>query len=147
MKKGRLLTDRAEIASVAQSARRVGVLGIKTERQAGQPAFDVPQYLHAAGLCIVPIPVYFPEVDRILGEPVKRRVAEVEGTLDILDVFRRSEDLAPHLPDIVQNPPKVVWLQSGIREDAFARALTEHGIDVVQDRCLMVEHRAAIARK
>jgi len=143
---GRLLTDRSEIAQIVQSARRVGVLGIKTEKQASQPAFYVPEYLHDAGLEIVPIPVYFPEVKQIFGRPVVRRVAEVPGTLDILDVFRRPEDLAPHLPDIVQNPPKVAWLQSGIRDDAFAHALTEHGIDVVQDRCLMVEHRAARVR-
>lgn len=140
---GRLFTDGNEIGQIVRSARRVGVLGIKTEKQASQPAFYVPEYLHEAGLEIVPIPVYFPEVEQILGRPVVRRVADVHGTLDILDVFRRAEDLAPHLPDIVQNPPKVVWLQSGIRDDAFARALTEHGIDVVQDRCLMVEHRAA----
>jgi predicted CoA-binding protein len=143
---GRLVTDGNEIAEIVQGARRVGVLGIKTERQAGQPAFYVPEYLHDAGVRIVPIPVYFPEVKEILGQPVVRRVADVAGTLDILDVFRRREDLAPHLPDIVQNPPKVVWLQSGIRDDAFAHALMEHGIDVVQDRCLMVEHRAARMR-
>jgi predicted CoA-binding protein len=143
---GRVLTDRKDIVEIAATARRVGVLGIKTEKQAGQPAFYVPEYLHDAGLSIVPIPVYYPEVREILGQPVVRRVADVEGTLDILDVFRRAEDLAPHLADIVQNPPKVVWLQSGIRDDAFARALTEHGIDVIQDRCLMVEHRAARAR-
>lgn len=143
---GRLVTSRDEIAQIARNARRVGVLGIKTERQAGAPAFYVPEYLHEAGVTIVPIPVYFPDVTEILGQPVLRRVADVPGTLDILDVFRRSEDLAPHLADIVQNPPKVVWLQSGIRDDGFARALTEHGIDVVQDRCLMVEHRAARMR-
>jgi predicted CoA-binding protein len=146
MTSGRVLTERKEIAEIVQRARRIGVLGIKTEKQAGQPAFYVPEYLHGAGLEIVPIPVYFPEVRSILGQPVVRRVADVQGTLDILDVFRRTEDLAPHLPDIVQNPPKVVWLQSGIRDDAFARTLTEHGIDVVQDRCLMVEHRAARSR-
>jgi len=140
---GRVLTDRNEIAEIVRNARRIGVLGIKTEKQAGQAAYYVPAYLHEAGLSIVPIPVYFPEVREILGAPVVRRVADVEGTLDILDVFRRPEDLAPHLLDIVQNPPKLVWLQSGIRDDAFARSLTEHGIDVVQDRCLMVEHRAA----
>jgi predicted CoA-binding protein len=146
MMTGRVLTDRDDIAEIVQKARRIGVLGIKTDRQAAQPAFYVPEYLYDAGLSIVPIPVYFPDVQEILGQPVVRRVADVQGTLDILDVFRRAEDLPPHLPDIVQNPPKVVWLQSGIRNDAFAHALTEHGIDVVQDRCLMVEHRAARTR-
>jgi hypothetical protein len=77
---------------------------------------------------------------------VVRRVQDVPGHVDILDVFRRSVDLAPHLDDIIAKRPKLVWLQSGIRDDAFARALTEHDIDVVQDRCLMVEHRIAAAR-
>ena len=143
---GRVLTKAEDIAAAVRGARRVAVLGIKTERQRGQPAFDVPRYLQAAGLEVVPVPVYYPDVDQILGRPVVRRIQDVSGTIDILDVFRRSQDLAPHLDDIIAKRPKLVWLQSGIRDDAFARALTEHGIDVVQDRCLMVEHRIAAAR-
>ena len=143
---GRLLTKNQDIAAAVRAARRVAVLGIKTERQAGQPAFDVPRYLQAAGLEVLPVPVYYPEVSQILGAPVVRRVQDVPGHVDILDVFRRSVDLAPHLDDIIAKRPKLVWLQSGIRDDAFARALTENDIDVVQDRCLMVEHRIAAAR-
>jgi predicted CoA-binding protein len=143
---GRLLTKAEDIAAAARAARRVAVLGIKTERQAGQPAFDVPRYLQAAGLEVLPVPVYYPDVSHILGTPVVRRVQDVEGHVDILDVFRRSVDLAPHLDDIIAKRPRLVWLQSGIRDDAFARALTEHDIDVVADRCLMVEHRIAARR-
>lgn len=143
---GRIITDRGQIAAIARDARRVAVLGIKTERQAGQPAFYVPEYLKRAGVEVVPVPVYFPEVTEILGVPVVRRVQDVAGPVDILNVFRRAQDLPPHLEDIAAKRPRVVWLQSGIRDDGFAGALTAHGIDVVQDRCLMVEHRAARAR-
>lgn len=143
---GRVLTKREEIAAAARDARRVAVLGIKTERQAGEPAFYVPRYLQQAGLELLPVPVYYPEITHILGVPVVRRVQDVAGPIDILDVFRRSSDLAPHLDDIIAKRPKLVWLQSGIYDHDFARALTDHGIDVVQDRCLMVEHRSAAAR-
>jgi predicted CoA-binding protein len=143
---GRIISEREEIGAIARGARRVAVLGIKTERQAGQAAFYVPEYLKRAGVELIPVPVYYPEVTEILGVPVVRRVQDVAGPVDILDVFRRAEDLAQHLDDIVAKRPQVVWLQSGIQNDDFARALTEHGIDVVQDRCLMVEHRAARAR-
>jgi predicted CoA-binding protein len=143
---GRIVSEREEIGAIARTARRVAVLGIKTERQGDQPAFYVPKYLQRAGLEVVPVPVYYPEVSEILGVPVVRRVRDVAGQVDILDVFRRAEDLAPHLDDILAKPPRVVWLQSGIQNDEFARALTMHGVDVVQDRCLMVEHRAAHAR-
>jgi predicted CoA-binding protein len=143
---GRLLTRGAEIAAVARDAKRVAVLGIKTEEQAGQPAFYVAEYLKEAGLELIPVPVYYPKVTEILGFPVVRRVQDVPGDIDILDVFRRPEDLAQHLDDIVAKRPRCVWLQSGIRNDEFAQSLTEHGIDVVQDHCLMVEHRAARSR-
>lgn len=140
---GRIITDAREVSRIARDAARVAVLGIKTEKQAGQPAFDVPEYLKYAGVEVIPVPVYYPEVTVILGVKVVRQVADVEGPVDIVEVFRRPEDLMPHLDDIVAKKPAVVWLQSGIRNDAFARKLTEAGIDVVQDRCLMVEHRAA----
>lgn len=140
-----IITDPGAIRRIAGQARRVAVLGIKTERQALQPAFYVPEHLARSGVEVVPVPVYYPEVTTILERPVVRSVAAIEGEIDILDVFRRAEDLAQHLPDILAKKPKVVWLQSGIRDDAFAARLSEAGIDVVQDRCLMVEHRAARA--
>lgn len=143
---GRTLTDHADIAAAARAAKRVAVLGIKTERQADQPAFYVAEYLKDAGVEVIPVPVYYPDVTSILGAQVYRRVQDVPGTIDILDVFRRPDDLLPHLDDIVAKGPKLVWLQSGIHHDGFARALTQAGIDVVQDHCLMVEHRAASAR-
>ena len=136
-----ILTSSEDIAALLRETRRIAVLGIKTEAQAGQPAFYVPEYLHNAGLDVVPVPVYYPEVDRILGKQVYRRLADVPGEIDMVDVFRRSQDVEPHLDDILAARPKSVWLQSGIRHDGVARRLAEAGIRVVQDRCLMVEHR------
>ena len=134
--------DEAAVAALVRSARRVAVLGIKTEAQASQAAFYVPQYLQSAGITIVPVPVYYPEVTRILGEPVYRRVSDVPApSIDIVDVFRRSSDVAPHLDDLLAARPRAVWLQTGIRDDRVARALCDAGITVVQDRCLMVDHR------
>jgi hypothetical protein len=139
----RVITDSASIAAVAKAAKRVAVLGIKTEQHSGQPAFYVPEYLVQAGIELIPVPVYFPDVQEILGAKVYRRVQDVPGEIDILDVFRRPSDLAQHLDDVIAKKPKLVWLQSGIEDDDFARALNQAGIDVVQDRCLMVEHRRA----
>jgi uncharacterized protein len=140
---GRVITDSTGIQAIAKAAKRVAVLGIKTEQQAGQPAYYVPEYLHEAGVEVIPVPVYYPEVKTILGAQVYRRVQDVPGEVDILDVFRRPSDLHAHLEDVIAKKPKVVWLQSGIEDDDFAHALTTAGIDVVQDRCLMVEHRRA----
>jgi uncharacterized protein len=134
--------DEDRITGLLKSARRVAVLGIKTGAQSGQPAFYVPAALQKMGLSIVPVPVYFPAVQEILGEKVYRKVSEVPGEVDIVDVFRRSADVAQHLPDLLAKRPRAVWLQSGIRDDRTAEALARSGILVIQDRCLMVDYRA-----
>lgn len=136
-----LIEDDEGVRRVVQRSRRVAVLGIKTEAQAGQPAFYVPQYLARAGVEVVPVPVYYPEVTEILGRKVFRRLAEVPGELDLVDVFRRPQDIPAHLEDLLAKRPRAVWFQSGIRNDAAAEQLAKAGIDVVQDRCLMVDHR------
>ncbi len=133
--------NEAQVARLVRGARRIAVLGIKTEAQSGQPAYYVPAYLAAAGLTILPVPVYYPDATTILGQPVYRRVADVPGPLDIVDVFRRSESLSEHVPDLLAARPQAVWFQSGIRNDQVAAQLTAAGIIVVQDRCLMVDHR------
>jgi predicted CoA-binding protein len=136
-----LVTTEQGIAEVVRNSRRVAVLGIKTEAQSGQPAFYVPEYLHRAGVDVVPVPVYYPDVTEILGKKVYRNLADIPGEIDLVDVFRRSQDVPPHLDDILAAKPKAVWMQSGIRNEEAARRLAEAGIKVVQDRCLMVEHR------
>ena len=136
-----LIEDEAGVRRVVQAAKRVAVLGIKTEAQSGQPAFYVPQYLAEAGVEVVPVPVYYPEVTEILGRKVYRKLADVPGELDLVDVFRRPQDIDGHLEDLLAKRPKAVWFQSGIRNDEVAQRLAEAGIQVVQDRCLMVDHR------
>lgn len=137
----RIENDEERVAELVRTARRIAVLGIKTEAQAGQPAFYVPQYLQQAGLEVIPVPVYYPDVTSILGQPVYRKVADVPPPIDIVDVFRRSSDVPGHLDDLLAARPRAVWLQSGIRNDEVADRLAAEGILVVQDRCLMVDHR------
>jgi predicted CoA-binding protein len=81
-------------------------------------------------------------VQEILGEKVYRKLSDVPGDVDIVDVFRRSADVAQHLPDLLAKRPRAVWLQSGIRDDRTAEALARSGILVIQDRCLMVDYRS-----
>lgn len=133
-----LLDRDDEIAALLARTHRVAVLGIKTP-ESGQPAFYVPRAVQRAGFEIVPVPVYYPEVTEILGQPVYRRLADVPGEIDLVNVFRRSQDVPAHLDDILAKRPKAVWMQSGIRNAQVAERLAREGIDVVQDRCLMVE--------
>jgi len=140
-----LLYTPSQIRDLIRQTKRIAVLGIKTEAQADQPAFYVPKYLDAAGLQVVPVPVYYPEVTEILGKRVYRKLIDIPGEVDLVDVFRRSHDINGHVEDILTKKPKAVWFQSGIRNDPVAEQLAKTGIKVVQDRCLMVEHRRAAA--
>ena len=136
-----IITSSNGIRDLLNETRTIAVLGIKTEAQAGQPAFYVPSYLQSAGFQIIPVPVYYPQVTRILGQQVFRRLVDIPIDVDLVNVFRLSQDIPPHVDDIVAKMPKAVWLQSGIRNDAVAETLAKAGIKVVQDRCLMVDHR------
>jgi predicted CoA-binding protein len=138
-----LLHSREQIRALLLNTKRVAVLGIKTERQAGQPAFYVPEYLAARGFEIIPVPVYYPAVTEILGQKVYRRLSDIPLEIDLVNIFRRSHDIEQHVEDILAKAPKAVWLQSGIRNDEVAKRLAQAGIQVVQDRCIMVEHMQA----
>ena len=126
------------VFSLLGGVRRIAVLGIKT-RESGQAAYYVPQYAQHAGYEIVPVPVYYPDVTEILGAPVYRTLSAVPGEIDLVDVFRRPKDIPPHVDDIIAKKPRAVWFQLGIRNDAAAERLARAGIDVVQDRCLLVD--------
>ena len=140
--KDNVLTSDAEIAELLRTTKRIAVLGIKPESHAGQPAFYVPKYMQDAGHEIIPVPVYYPEVTEILGEKVYRDLADVPGEIDMVNVFRRSQDVTQHIDAILARRPKSVWLQLGIWNSEAAEAWAKAGIKVVQNLCLMVEHRA-----
>ena len=137
----KLVTSAEGIARVVRECKRIAVLGIKTEAQRDQPAFYVPEYMARAGYDIVPVPAYYPDVTEILDQPVYRTVSAVPGPIDMVNVFRRPKDIPPHVDDILAAHPRVVWLQLGIRHDQAAETFARAGIHVVQDRCLLVEHR------
>ncbi|MCA1615786.1 MAG: CoA-binding protein [Acidobacteria bacterium] len=136
-----LIEDADGLRRLLAETRRVAVLGMRPESHSSRPAFYVPQYLHSAGLEVVPVPVHHPEAVTILGRQVYFKLADVPGSIDMVDVFRRAEDIDAHLEDILAAKPKAVWFQSGIRNDRAAERLARAGIKVVQDRCLMVDHR------
>jgi predicted CoA-binding protein len=136
-----VIEDVAGVRQLLAATKRVAVLGIRSEMHNSRPAFYVPQYLVSAGLQVIPVPVYEVDEAEILGQRVFRRLVDIPGEVDLVDVFRRAEDIPAHLDDMLAKKPKAVWFQSGIRNDAVAERLARAGIKVVQDRCLMIDHR------
>ncbi|WP_129671093.1 CoA-binding protein [Candidatus Chloroploca sp. Khr17] len=136
-----LLHTSDAIRQLLSQLRRVAVLGIRPERMAHKPAHYVPAALVEMGLEIVPVPVLDQDVPTILGRQVYPTLAAIPGPLDLVDVFRRSQDLPAHLDDMLAARPQAVWFQSGIYNHEVAEQLARAGIQVVQSRCLMVDYR------
>ncbi len=136
--RSRLADDMLTISSILVSMRRIAVLGIKT-KEAGGPAYTVPAFLQARGFDIVPVPVYFPTVTHILDVSVHRSLDTIHPPADLVQIFRRPEDLHQHVDQLIAAAPRVVWMQLGIQHAEIAEQLARSGIHVIQNRCLQVE--------
>ena len=140
MAAGRILESAEEIAEAVRAIRVVAVVGMKDEREEAAPAYEIPKALRSLGMRVIPVN---PKLERALDEPAFASLGSVPDRFDTVDVFRRSSAIGEVADSILALPPerrpRLVWLQLGIRNDDAARRLVEAGMDVVQDRCLMVE--------
>ena len=136
------LTDDASLRTLLAACRSIAVLGIKAGEN--DDAYRVPLYLQRAGYEILPVS---PRLTSVLGEPCVASLKHLAQPADLIDVFRAPANIPAHTDEILALPwrPRGVWLQEGIRDDASAARLEAAGIAVVQDRCLMVEHRRLFA--
>ena len=134
-----LIETPAQIKNLLENTHRIAVLGMKPDPD--QPAYYVPDHAEHAGYDIVPVPVYYPDLTEMMGKKVYRRLSDIPGGIDMVNVFRRPKDIPPHVDDIIAKKPNSVWFQLGIRNDDAAEKLARAGIDVVQDHCLLVELR------
>lgn len=133
-----LIEGTPDIMRVLERVQRVAVIGIKPEIVGG-PAFYVPERMQQAGYEIIPVPVYYPEIREILGVPIHRSLRTITPPVDMVQLFRRPNDVPKHLDEILAHKPAVVWMQLGIRHEEVAEQLARAGIDVIQDRCVKVE--------
>ncbi|MEL6346400.1 MAG: CoA-binding protein [Myxococcota bacterium] len=128
------------VKQLLEHARVIAVLGAHPQRT--RAAFYVPDYLVQQGYRILPVnPTRVGEI--LWGEPVRASLTDIDEPVDVVDVFRRSAALMGHLDEIrsMKPLPQWVWLQQGIRDDTFAAHLMDVGIAVVQDRCMLADHR------
>lgn len=131
----------ASVKPILETARTIAVLGVSASPE--KPAHFVPLYAAQHQYRVIPVnPLLTGQT--LFGETVRSSLAEIKEPVDIVDIFRRAEILPDHLEDILAMTPrpKLVWLQLGIKNDVFAQKLLEAGIEIVQDRCLLADHRS-----
>jgi len=130
----------AQLREILTSSPTIAVLGVHNEPE--KAAFYVPEYLHDEGYRIIGVNPMFAG-EELFGEKVRATLAEIGEPIDVVDVFRRPEQIPEHVEDLLaMNPrPKVVWFQLGVKNEDAARILEAAGILVVQNRCMMPDHR------
>lgn len=124
------------ISRLVTTARTVAVVGVSARPD--RPSHQIALYLHRNGFRVYPVN---PLVAEVFGLKVYPDLASVPEHIDIVDVFRRPEDVPPVADAAIEVGASALWLQLGIREEASCRKAAAEGLDVVADRCILVDHR------
>jgi uncharacterized protein len=132
------VSDDARIRTILSTSPTVAVLGIRDDPSAA--GFYVAEYLHDAGYRVLGVNPSLAGKE-MFGEIVRPSLVDITEPIDLIDVFRRAELIPMHTGELIAAKPKVVWFQLGIRNDEVARQLEAAGIEVVQDRCTLSDHR------
>jgi len=135
LKPGRIYTEDSDLREVLARCKSIAVLGLSPKPE--RDSHKVAGFLQDKGYRIIPVR---PGQKEILGEKVYPSLDEVGGPVDIVDVFRRSDQVMPHALEALRLKPKVFWMQLGIENHEAARLLNAEGIDVVMNRCIKIEH-------
>jgi uncharacterized protein len=125
-----------EISDILRKYKKVAVIGMSKNPE--KDAYRIPEYLSKNGYRVVPVN---PSADEIMGQKSYKRLIDVPGEVDIVDVFRPSEDVPNYVQDVIQKKPKVFWEQLGIHNPEAEEKIASAGIKVVYDRCMLQEHR------
>lgn len=125
-----------EIRDILRKYKTIAVIGMSKNPE--KDAYSIPAYMKMKGYRIIPVN---PTTDEILGEKSYKKLSDVPGEVDIVDVFRPSEDVPNYVGDVLAKKPKVFWLQLGIENKAAEEKVASAGIKVVYNRCLMQEHK------
>lgn len=131
-------TDIPTLRRLLHENRRIAVVGISAEWH--RPSHFVGKYLIEHGYAMIPVN---PKYTEVLGRkcyPDLRAAASEAGPIDMVDCFRKSEDIGPLAQDAIAIGARCLWMQLGVRNDAAAAAARQAGLDVVQDRCVKIEH-------
>jgi len=128
-----------ELIRILKESKIIAVVGCSRDPE--KEAHRIPKYLKEHGYRIIPVN---PFADKILGERVYKRLSDIKEPVDVIDVFRPSEECLDVVKEAIKIKPKVIWMQLGIKNKEAAELAKKNGIKVVMDRCMMVDHRRMI---
>ena len=128
--------DEIPIKLILENSKTIAVIGCSSNPE--KAAHRIPKYMQEHGYKIIPVN---PNSDNILGEKTFKSISDVKEKVDIVNIFRPSEDCLEVVKEAIKIKPKVIWMQSGIINEDAKKLAEKHGIKVVMDKCIMVEHK------
>src|ERR1700676_4474337 len=123
-------------AHILKNFKTIAVVGLSSNP--ARPSFGVTEYMQSSGYQIIPVN---PNETDVLGEPSYASLEEVPQKLEIVDIFRRTEEVPPVVDAAIRAGAKVIWMQQGIANEAAAERARAAGLTVVMDACILVEHK------
>ncbi len=131
------MNENEQITELLKNAKNIAVVGLSSSPM--RPSYGVAAYMQTQGYKIIPVN---PDINGALGEKAHPSLSEVSEPIDIVNVFRRSEFVPAVVEEAIRLKPSAIWMQEGVRHDAAAEKARKAGIFVIQDRCILKEHRA-----
>ena len=129
--------DEITVTRIFTDCRVIAVVGLSSNP--ARPSYRVASYMKSQGYRIIPVN---PNETNVLGEPAYPTLAAVPGTIDLVDIFRKSEDVLPILDEVIARGVRAIWMQEGVINEPAALRAKESGLLVVMDRCWLKEHAA-----
>ncbi len=131
--------DGDPITKILRESKNIAVVGLSSNPM--RPSFGVTEYMQGAGYRIIPVN---PNETEVLGEKSYARLEDVPEKIEIVNVLRRAEEVAPVVESAIRIGAKVVWMQSGIESEEAAEKARAAGLVVIEDACILVEHRRRV---
>jgi uncharacterized protein len=131
----RMADDIAALRRILRSSRTIAIVGLSAEWH--RPSFFAAKYMQEHGYRVIPVN---PRYDEILGERCHASLTTIEDPVDIVDVFRRTEDVMPIAEQAIAIKAKCLWQQIGVKNEPAAALAAAAGLDVVMNRCVKIEH-------
>lgn len=134
--------DREQIRHILEASKTIAVVGASHNEE--KNAYTVPAYLQGQGYRVIPVN---PTVDEIWGEKAYASLSEVPELVDVVEIFRPSDQVPPIVDEAIAVGAKTIWMQVGVVNEAAAEKAREAGLNVVMDMCMRVTHRLLIGAK
>ncbi|MEO8458213.1 MAG: CoA-binding protein [Chloroflexota bacterium] len=128
------------IPDILRDSKTIAVVGLSNDQT--RPAYSVTAYMQRAGYRIIPVN---PDVTEVLGEKAYPDLVSIPEPIDVVNIFRRPENVPAVVEDAIAAGAKVIWMQQGIRHEAAAEKARGAGLEVVMDRCIRTEHQRLLA--